>query len=82
MPASIPATINRLDHTFRGASIFNQPIGTWDTTGVTLTRGMFSGASAFNQNIGDWNTANVTNMFEMFKNATSFNQPLANWIVF
>jgi surface protein len=64
---------------FSGASIFNQPISSWDTVNVTNMSGMFSGASSFNQQIGSWNTANVTTMQGMFQNASAFNQAIDSW---
>ena len=62
-------------------SVFNQPIGDWDTSSVTKTTGMFKNATAFNQPIGDWDTSSVTHMNNMFENATAFNQPIDNWDV-
>jgi surface protein len=63
---------------FYGASVFNQPIGNWNTTAVTTMINMFRNASAFNQNIryqavSKWNTAAVTSMLFMFNGATTFN---------
>jgi surface protein len=61
---------------FYGASSFNQPIGTWNTSKVANMSNMFSGASSFNQPIGTWNTSNVANMSYMFYNASAFNKSL------
>ena len=36
---------------FEGATIFNQPIGKWNTSKVKYMAGMFSGATNFNQPI-------------------------------
>ena len=41
---------------FSGASAFNQPIGSWNTTNVTTMNAMFYAASAFNQPIGSVGT--------------------------
>ncbi len=46
---------------FNGNSIFNQPIGDWDTSKVTDMSYMFENAIEFNQNPSTWNVANVTN---------------------
>jgi surface protein len=56
---------------FKGASSFNQNIGSWNLSkvnGVNMM-GMFNGASSFNQNIGTWSVSNVTNMRGMFDGA-------------
>lgn len=61
---------------FSGASIFNQPIGNWNTSRVTNMSSMFGAigaVAAFNQNIGSWNVSSVTNMYQMFLNARFFN---------
>jgi surface protein len=64
---------------FRGASSFNQNIGSWDMSNVLSTSSMFFGATAFNQDISGWNTANVQIMNYMFHGAANFNQPIGIW---
>jgi surface protein len=64
---------------FRNCSLFNSPIGDWNTSSVTRFDNMFNGATSFNQPIGSWNTAAVTNMSSMFQNATNFNQNIGSW---
>lgn len=64
---------------FSNDTLFNQPIGIWNTANVADMSSMFAGAKAFDQLIGSWNTANVTNMNRMFQNASVFNQPIGTW---
>ena len=66
---------------FQGAIIFNQPIGTWDTSFVTNMSAMFHSNTGFNQPIGTWNVVNAVDMNTMFFGATTFNQPLNSWNV-
>jgi len=72
---------------FSGATNFNQEIGGWNTSNVTLMNNMFSGATSFNNggtsSINNWNTSLVTNMSGMFSSTptSSFNQPIGGWTV-
>ena len=45
---------------FSGASVFNKPIGIWNTQNVTNMSFMFYGASIFNQDISSWNVSKVS----------------------
>jgi uncharacterized repeat protein (TIGR02543 family) len=58
---------------------FNQPIGNWDVSNVSIMELMFN-KSQFNQPIGNWDVSNVTNMNQMFSES-QFNQPIGNWDV-
>ena len=58
---------------FQSNSVFNQPIGTWNTSAVTSMSAMFNLATSFNQDIGAWDVSNVTTMSSMFTQASSFN---------
>ena len=66
---------------FYYARAFNQPIGSWNVSNVTVMNGMFSGATAFNQPIDSWNVNQVTDMYSMFSGSTAFNQPIDSWDV-
>ena len=46
--------------------MFNQPIGGWDVSSVTLMYTMFLDASAFDQPIGGWDVSSMRNMDSMF----------------
>ena len=66
---------------FRGATNFNQAIGSWDVGSVTTMGSMFSGATNFNQDIGSWDVGSVTTMSGLFSGATNFNQAIGSWDV-
>ena len=74
-------TTTTLRGMFYQKTTFNQPIDTWELTGVTDLSYMFYQASAFNQPIGSWDVSSVTNMAEVLAFATSFNQVMNNWDV-
>jgi surface protein len=79
VPAHLPAGVTDLSWMFYRATTFNQPIGNWDTSNVTIVHSMFRLAEAFNQPIGNWDTSNVTNMTFMFLGASAFNQDISGW---
>jgi len=66
-----------------GNGVFNQNIGNWNTSKVTLMNNMFQRQIYFNQDIGTkvvtvsgssyvaWDTSNVTTMNQMFNNTVS-----------
>ena len=64
---------------FDNATLFDQPIGAWDTSAATDVRAMFRNAASFNQPIGDWNLAKINSTFMMFSNAAAFDQPIGAW---
>jgi surface protein len=66
---------------FFNATLFNQPIGSWDVSNVTYMSQMFYNATSFNQDIGSWDVSGVTNMDGMFYYTISFNQDLSSWCV-
>ena len=54
-------------------------ISTWDTSNVTVMRGLFMGRKNFNENISNWDTQNVKLMDLMFYEAETFNQDISRW---
>jgi surface protein len=60
-------------------SDFNQSIGSWDVSNVTIMEGMFNGDSVFNQNLSAWNTSSVILMGVMFKDSSVFDGDIAIW---
>lgn len=64
---------------FKGAVLFDQPIGGWEVKNVADFSGMFQQAAAFNQPLDSWDIRNGPVMTSMFRQATSFNQPLSSW---
>jgi surface protein len=75
----VTTLMTSMKNMFNGASAFNQPIESWDTSNVRDMAFMFFFASNFNQPIGLWNTGNVTGMTVMFYVASNFNQPIGLW---
>jgi surface protein len=66
--------------TFQSCTVFNQPIGNWNTAGCTGVNLMFKNAQSFNQDIGAWDMSSVTTIQEMFNRAYAFNNGGANTI--
>jgi surface protein len=72
-----------MSNMFRGATVFNRDISSWDVGSVTGMYYMFLEAIAFEQNIGSWDITNVTGMDGMFTSvaltATNYDALLAGW---
>jgi surface protein len=57
------------------------PISSWDTSAVTIMKGLFEKKKDFNADISTWNVSNVTDMNSMFSEASAFNQDIGGWNV-
>jgi surface protein len=75
VPPSLPASVTDLSYMFVGATSFNSPLNTWNTSLVTNMIGMFQHANAFDSSI-NFDTSSVTNMRGMFADANSFDSSL------
>jgi surface protein len=64
---------------FKGAEKFNQPLDSWDVSGVTSMKSLFEGALSFNQDLTGWDTGKVTSFDSMFYRASSFNGAVSAW---
>ena len=62
-------------------SLWNEPIGHWDTSNVTNMNLMFWDLYKFNQDISKWDVSNVTGMAAMFGYASAFNSDISDWDV-
>ena len=65
---------------FRCASSFNQPLNSWDMSGVTDVSEMFAEAESFNQPLGAWKLSGLDSnspdgVRDFLKDAKSFSQP-------
>lgn len=74
------SNVQNMDAMFAGTP-FNQDIGNWNVSSVTLMQLTFASATLFNKSLNTWNVANVISMSSMFQSARAFNQPLNNWNV-
>lgn len=81
VPTDIHLSINTTHAMFKGASLFNGIINTWDVSNVTDMSNMFEGAASFNTTLADWNVSNVTNFSNFLKGAASFNHDISPWSV-
>jgi len=79
------AWVTGINSMFSGAVAFNQPVGSWDTSGLVYLRQVFWNTTNFNNggsaNISGWTTSNITDMYGVFGNAAKFNQNVSAWDV-
>ncbi len=66
---------------FAGASVYNQPMLSWNVGNVVSMAYMFCYAGRFNQPLDNWDVSQVTYMDHMFEHAKVFNQSLNKWNV-
>ena len=64
---------------FFGLEFFDEDIGDWDTSNVTVMSSTFSECKNFNRDVSNWDTTNVITMQGIFSGATKFNQNLHHW---
>ena len=64
---------------FYNKTLFNQGIGSWDTSNVISMSETFAFAEIFNQDIGYWDTSSVVTTSGMFLRAYGFNQDIGSW---
>ena len=84
---ALPSTVTNTSYMFKGATIFNREIGSWNVTNVSNMQSMFEDAEAFNTNLIGWQNngtvVNVKNMSNMFAGASAFQGTgIQNWNVF
>lgn len=68
----IGAHVTDISRMFLGSG-FNQPVSSWNVSGVRLMTGLFEN-SPFDQPLTTWNTSNVESFAAMFMGTTEFNQ--------
>jgi len=61
-----------MHYAFANTDAFNQPIGGWNTSSVTLMSNAFYRARAFDQPIGEWDVSSVTAFGSMFAQADAW----------
>jgi surface protein len=67
-----------LSYFLRNATKFNQPLHSWNTSGIANLRSTFQNAVAFNQDLSSWDTSQVTMFIDTFNGASAFNQDLSS----
>jgi surface protein len=80
------SNVTNMSNMFRGATSFNQSLGSWNVSSVTNMSSMFDGASSFDQSLGSWNVSNVTTMANMLDDTNldeiPYDDTLTKWSLF
>ena len=79
VPTTAPIGLTDASAMFKGASVFNQNLNSWDMQHVETMESMFENAGAFNGLVDTWKTGSCTDFTAMFQNAVSFNRPINAW---
>lgn len=72
-------SVTSLAQMFRGCSIFNSSVNSFNTSNITNMTDIFRGCVIFNQPVNNFNTAKVTHFTNMFRVCQLFNQPVSNF---
>jgi surface protein len=79
VPTELPTSVTDLKAMFLLADLFNQDIGSWDTSAVTDMALMFALADAFNQDLENWDVSEATNTVLMFAGSGVAEEDLPTW---
>ena len=78
---TLPSNVTTMRDMFKGTTLYNQDISSWNVANVTDMRGAFDGCSNFNCDLSNWDVSNVTDMVNVFAGCVKFNQDLSSWNV-
>lgn len=72
-------SITSLERLFHGATAFNQPINTWNTSKIKSFQSLFAGARAFSQDLDYWDVSGVESFEGTFFEAAAFTGNITTW---